>query len=100
MILAAAVEVGLFCTLRAKRCRRVRSPSLSVPAALTTIPLAILMVAPAPLMIWWQTVGIGVTMGVLVVAGQAVPGTQVDPALKMLRVEAAVGLEDQERQEK
>ena len=32
--MAAVVEVGLFCTLRTKRCRRVRSLSLSVTAAM------------------------------------------------------------------
>ena len=78
-IQAVAVEGGLFCTLRAKRCRRVRSPSLSVTAVF--IPPAMVMVAPAPLMAWWQMAGRVVVVMVTLLVGQAAPGTQVDPEL-------------------
>ena len=81
LILVAAVEVGLFCTLRAKHCRRVQSPSLSVPAALVPAgPPA--MVAPAPLTAWWQMVGRLVLVITEPLAGQAAPGTQVDPEFR------------------
>ena len=65
VILAAAVEVGLFCTLRTKRCYRDRSWSPSVmvvtAAAMTEAPPA--MVSPAPLMVWWQmAVAVAMTM--------------------------------------
>ena len=95
-MLAAAVEVGLFCTLRAKRCRRVQSPSLSVPAALTAGPSA--MVAPAPLTAWWQMAG-RLLLRIVELAGQAAPAMQVDLELATLRLEAAVAPEDQERQD-
>ena len=78
MIMAAVGEVGLFCTLRAKRCRRVRSLLLSVTAALAAGALA--MVAPASLMAWRQMAGRLVPVFTLIkLAGQAAPETQVDP---------------------
>ena len=96
-MLAVAVEVGLFCTLRAKRCRRVPSLSLSVVAALPAILAS--MVAPAPLTAWWQTAGVVVSGDPLVVpAGQAAPGMWVEAqATRTWWVEAAVALEDQGR---
>ena len=97
MILAVAVEAGLFCMRRTKHCRRVRSPSLSVPAALAAGALAIPMVAPAPLMVWWQMAGRLVL--VIMLAEQAAPETQVDPELRPMWLEAAVAPEDQERQD-
>ena len=103
IVLAAAVEVGLICTLRAKRCRRVRSPSLLVPAALAAIlaPPAIgpaMMVAPAPLMAWWQMAGRVAPTNQVYLAGQAVPRMRVVLRLT-LGVEAAVALDIKGRQE-
>ena len=93
--MAAAVEAGLFCTLRAKRCRRVQSPSLSVTAALAAGPLS--MVAPASLMAWWQMAE-RLERLAKVMAGQVALRMQVDlDRPPGVRVEAAVALEDQER---
>jgi hypothetical protein len=39
------------------------------------------MVAPAPLMAWWQMAGRVVVVMVTLLVGQAAPGTQVDPEL-------------------
>ena len=74
--MAAVVEVGLFYTLRTKRCRRVASMSLSVPAAMLAIVVAA-MVAPAALMPWWQMAGRVVTL-LAGKAGQAALGMQVE----------------------
>ena len=93
MILVAAVEGGLFCMRRAKRCRRDRSLSLSV-----TVALAAAMVAPAPLTAWWQMAG-RLLLRIVELAGQAAPAMQVDLELAPLRLEAAVAPEDQERQD-
>ena len=106
-MLAAAGEVGLFCTLRAKRCRRVRSLSLSVPAALARIKLARIqstpaMVASAPLTARWQMaerLAERLLDSILnlfsdIKAGQAAPGMRVEIHPTM-RVEAAVALENQ-----
>ena len=54
-MMAVVVEGGLFCTLRAKCCRRIPSPSLSVTAALAAGSLA--KVAPASLITWWRMAG-------------------------------------------
>ena len=55
------------------------------------------MVAPAPLMVWWQMAGRLVL--VIMLAEQAAPETQVDPELRPMWLEAAVALEDKGRQE-
>ena len=55
-----------------------------------------MMVAPAILMAWWRMAGkLVITM--VLMAGQAAPGTQVDLENRILRVEVAVALEDQGR---
>mmetsp|Transcript_11219 Transcript_11219/g.50842 ORF Transcript_11219/g.50842 Transcript_11219/m.50842 type:complete len:325 (-) Transcript_11219:63-1037(-) len=95
----AAVEEGLFCTLRAKRCRRVPSLSPSVTAVSAPIPVPPpAMVAPAALMAWWQMVGrvVSVLAGK---AGQAAPRMQVDPELRPMQVEAVVAPLTQGRQQ-
>ena len=92
--MAVAVEAGLFCTLQAKRCRRVPSLSLSVTAALAAGALA--KVAPASLMAWRRMAGRLVRAKVMM-AGQAAPEMQVDPGTPV-RVEAAAALEDKGRQ--
>ena len=74
--MAAVVEGVLFCTLLAKRCRRVPLLSLSVPAAMLAIVMAA-MVAPAALMPWWQMAGRVVTL-LAGKAGQAALGMQVE----------------------
>ena len=99
--MVAVVEGGVFCTLRTKRCRRVRSLSLSVTVALLgmTFRLTPAMVAPAHLMAWWQMAGRLVVAMVLLV-GQAALGRWVDPLLLELGAvveEEAVALEDQGR---
>ena len=94
--MAAVVEVGLFCTLRTKRCRRVASMSLSVPAAMLNIIVSA-MVAPAALMAWWQMAGRVVPL-LASKAGQAALGMQVEEVQVQVEVEAAVALENQGRQ--
>jgi len=104
MMLAAAVGGGLFCTLQAKRCRRVQSTSLSVTAALAAImaPPAMfpaVMVEPATLMAWWQISGRVVPTKLVYLAGQAAPGMQVVLRVTLcIMVEVAVALEDKGRQ--
>ena len=95
--LAAVVEVGLFCTLRTKRCRRVASMSLSVPAAMLNIKALSAMVAPAALMAWWQMAGRVVPL-LAGKVGQAALGMQVEEVQVQVEVEAAVALENQGRQ--
>ena len=95
-LMAAVVEGGLFCTLRTKRCLRVRSLSLSVTVALlgmtTRHPRS--MVAPAHLMAWWQMAG-RLVKAMVILVGQAAPGMRVDPGMRPIVEEAAVALEDQ-----
>ena len=57
------------------------------------------MVAPAPSTACWQTAG-SLVLPMVVMAGQAAPGTQVDPEFRPMRVEAAPALEDKGRQDK
>ena len=95
--MVAVVEGGVFCTLRTKRCRRVRSLSLSVTVALLgmTFRLTPAMVAPAHLMAWWQMAG-RLVVAMLILVGQAALGRWVDPQLLGAVVEEeAVALEDQ-----
>ena len=96
-MLAAAVEAGLFCTLRTKRCHRIQLLSLSVTAALAAIysMCPAMMVALAPSMAWWQISVRVVPQGTKLVylAGQAVPGMRVVLHFPIW-VEAAVALED------
>ena len=59
-------------------------PSRKTGAKSAIIPPAMVMVAPAPLMAWWQMAGrvVRVLMKIAAnMAGQAAPGTQVDPEL-------------------
>ena len=102
-MLAVAVEGGLFCTLRTKRCRRVRSLSPSVTAAIiATMTFPPPMVAPASLVAWWQMVGRLAVKGILVMvmAGQVVPGVRVDlTPQRFIQVEAVVALLTQGRQQ-
>ena len=92
--MAVAVEAGLFCTLQAKRCRRVPSLSLSVTAALAAGALA--KVAPASLMAWRRMAG-RLVKAVVLMAGQAAPEMQVEAEVS-IGAEAAVALEDRGRQ--
>jgi hypothetical protein len=87
--LAVAVEGGVFCTLQTKHCHRIRYLSHTATAALAAVLPA--MVAPAPLAAWSQMAG-RLVMAIVVLAGQAAPGTLV--GLHLLRVEAAVALEN------
>ena len=95
-MVAVAGEVGLFCTLRAKRCRQVQSPSLSVTAALAAGTLA--KVAPASLTAWRRMAG-RLVKSIVLMAGQAALGKQVHLESDFARVEAVVALEDKGRQE-
>ena len=98
--MVAVVEGELYCTLQTKRCRRVRSLSLSVTAVLAAkaaFPKA--MVETAPLMAWWQRADGHLLTRHLRVVGQAAPVNRVEIRLTPWRVEVAVALEDKGRQE-